>query len=72
MPNLFTDVVPAPEKRISLQNSAVTSAIRVIIHLILLVGCVVSNLMTLDFNQVPFLGPAQNGLTQHISHHVGE
>ena len=46
--HLLADVLPAAEQRVRLEYSAVPAAVGVVVHLVLLVGGVVPNLMALD------------------------
>ena len=57
---------PTAVKGIRGHHSAPAAAIRVIIHLILLVGGIVPDLMGLNVDKSTFLGPAQNTLAEHI------
>jgi hypothetical protein len=56
--HFVTDMLPAAEQGISLQNCTVPATVGIIVNLILLVGGVVANLMTGNNNQIPFLGTA--------------
>ena len=42
------------------------------VYLLLLVQGVVPDLVAVDADDVPLLGPAQDGLAEHVPHHVGE
>ena len=66
------DMGPAPIEGIRLHHRSVAAAVGVVIHLILLVGGVVPDLMALHPDKSPLLAPAQNGFTEHVSHHIGE
>ena len=48
------------------------AAVGVVVHLVLLVGGVVPNLMALDLDMIPLLGAPQNGLIHHITHRLRE
>ena len=70
MSHLLADVLPAPEQRVRLKDGAVTAAVGVVVHLVLLVGGVVPNLMALDLDKIPLLGASQNGLIHHIAYRL--
>ena len=65
-----TDVAPAVVERIRLHHGAVAAAIGVVVHLILLVGGIVPDLVGLDADEIALLGSAQNALIHHIAHRV--
>ena len=65
-----TDVFPTLVKGICLHHGPMAAAVGIVVYLLLFVQGVVADLMTVDSDDVPFLGPAQNGLAKHVSHHV--
>ncbi len=52
------DVFPALVQRVGLHDSPSASAVRVIVHLLLLVQGVIPDLMGVDAQDIPLLGPA--------------
>ena len=70
--HLLADVLPAAEQRVRLEYSAVPAAVGVVVHLVLLIGGVVPNLMALNLDIIPLLGASQNGLIHHITHCLRE
>ena len=69
---LAADVCPALVQRVSLEQCPAAPAVRVVVHLLLLIQGVVPDLVGVDAQNVPFLGPAQDGLGQHVPHRVGK
>ena len=67
---LVADGFPAAIDGVRLHNGPPAAAVGVVIHLVLLVGCVVPNLVGLNPNEPPFLSPAQDALRQHIPQRV--
>jgi hypothetical protein len=55
---LVTDGFPTTVERVCRHNSSTASAIGIIIHLILLIGCVIPDLVCLNTDKSPFLGSA--------------
>ena len=70
LPRLVADMLPALVQRIGLHYRAPPPAIGVVVHLLLLIQGVIPGLVALDADVAPLLPPAQNGLTQHIPHHI--
>ena len=68
----LADVFPAPVQRVGLEHRPPASAIGVVVHLVLLIGGVVPDLVGFDAQDVPLLRPAQDGLGQHVAHRVRE
>jgi len=71
-PRLLADVLPAAVEGIGLHHRPPAAAVGVVVHLLLLIHGVVPNLVAVHPDIAPLLPPAQHGLTEHISHHIGE
>ena len=69
---LLADRFPAAIQRIRRHHRTTTAAIGVVVHLILLVGGVIPDLMGLDADEASLLSPAQNALAQNITKRVGK
>ena len=69
---LLADMLPAAVQRVRLHDSTPAPAVGVVVHLHLLVGGVVPDLVGDDFDIAPVLGPAHNGLAHHGINSVGE
>ncbi|MPM86835.1 hypothetical protein SDC9_133927 [bioreactor metagenome] len=65
-------VVPAAVQRIRLHYRATPAAVGVVVHLHLLVGGVLPDLVGLDGDVAPLLGAAQNADVQHSVHRLRE
>ena len=65
-------VIPTAVQRVRLHNGPPAAAIGVVVHLHLLVGGVFPDLVGLDGDVAPLLGPAQNADVQHGVHGVRE
>ena len=59
-------VLPAAEEGVRLHDGPPAAAVGIIVHLVLLIHSVVPYLVAVDADVAPVLGPAQNGLVQHI------
>ena len=55
-----------------LHHGTVAAAVGIVVHLPLLVAGVIPDLMAVDADDIPFLGPSQDGFTEHVPHHVRE
>ena len=66
------DMGPAAVQGVRLHDGTPAAAVRVIVHLHLLVGGVGADLMAADGDVAPLLGPAQDADVQHGVHRVGE
>ena len=65
-------VVPAAVQGVRLHDGAPAAAVGVVVHLHLLVGGIRTDLVGLDGDVAPLLGPAQDADVQHGVHGVGE
>ena len=63
---------PAAVQGICRHHRAATAAVGIVVHLILLVGGIVPDLMGFDTDEAPFLCPAQNTLAEHIPQCLGK
>ena len=70
--SLIADGLPAAVQRIRGHHSAPAAAVGIIVGLVLLVGSVVPDLMGLNADDSPVLGPAQNALGEHIAQGLRE
>ena len=68
----FADVFPTLIERVGLNYGAAAAAVRVVIHLLLLIQSVVADLMGLNTKNISFLRTAKNRLTQYIAHGIRE
>ncbi len=68
IPRDLTDVLPALIEWVGLHHRAPPAAIGVVVHLLLLIEGVVPDLVGLDLNIAPLLGPAQDRLAEHVPH----
>ena len=68
----LADRFPAAIQGVCGHHSATAAAIRIIIYLILLICGVVPDLMGLDADEAPLLGPAEDALAQNIAKRVGK
>ena len=62
------DVAPAAVQGICLHDSAPAAAVGIVVHLHLPVGGVLADLVALDGDIAPLLGPAQDAHVQHGVH----
>ena len=69
-PLQVAQMLPALVQGIRLHHCPVPAAVGVVVHLLLLVEGVVPDLVAVDADDVPFLGPTQDGLAQHVSYYV--
>ena len=69
---LVADRFPAAVQRIRGHYRASPAAIGIVVHLILLIGSIIPDLVGLDADDAPVLGPAQNTLRQHIPQSLRE
>ena len=53
-------------------DDAAAATVGIVVHLALLVGRVVPDLMGFDADEIPLLGPAQDALVHHVAHGVGK
>ena len=67
-----THRLPAAVQRICRHHRTTTTAVGVVIGLILLVGSIIPDLMGFDADNATVLGTAQNTVAEHISHRVGK
>ena len=72
LPRLLTDIIPTPVKGIGLYNCPAAAPIGIIVYLLLLVDSIIPNLVAIYTDIAPLLPTAQNGLAEHIPHHVRE
>ena len=70
--SLLADVVPAAVQGVRLHNGSPASAIGIVVHLHLLIGGVIPDLVGGDPDIAPLLGPAHDGLAHHGVDGVGE
>ena len=66
------DMVPAAVEGVRLHDGAPAAAVGVIVHLHLLIGGIVPDLVGLDGEEAPLLGPAQDADVQHGVHRLRE
>ena len=64
---LVTHRFPAAVQRVRLHHRAPASAVGIVIHLILLIGGIVPDLVSLNLNEAPLLRTAQNAVGKHIA-----
>ena len=69
-PLQVAQMLPALVQGICLHHRPMPAAVGVVVHLLLLVEGVVPDLVAVDADDVPFLGPAQDGLAQHVSYYI--
>ena len=69
---LVADMLPAAVQRVGLHHRAPPAAVGVIIHLHLLVGGELPNLVGTDGDEAPLLRPPDDGGAHHGVHRVGE
>ena len=72
LPRLVTDMLPAAVQGVGLHHRAPASAIGIVIHLHLLVGGIVPDLVGSNGDIAPLLRPADDGLVHHGVDGVGE
>ena len=68
----LADMVPAAVERVRLHDGPPAPAIGIIVHLHLLIGGVVPDLVGHDGEETPLLGPAQDADIQHGVHRLRE
>ena len=68
----ITDSFPAAVQRICRHLGTPAASVRVIVHLILLVGSVVPDLVGFDFDEPTLLGPTQNAFGQNVTQSLRE
>ena len=66
------DVGPAPVEGVRLHHRPPAAAVGVVVHLLLLIDGKVPDLVGVDADIAPLLGPAQDGLVHHVPHSFGE
>ena len=71
-PRLLTDMVPAAVQRVRLHDGSPASAVGIIIHLHLLIGGILPDLVSGDGHQSSGLRPPDNGLPHHSINGVRE
>ena len=64
--------LPAAVDGVRLHDGSPASPVGVVVHLVLLVGGVVPDLVGADMDEPPLLGPAQDTLGEHIPQGIGE
>ena len=72
LPRLITDMLPAAVQGIGLHHRAAAAAVGIVVHLHLLVGGIVTDLVGLNGHQTLRPGPADDGLAHHGLHRVRE
>ena len=72
LPCLVTDMLPAAVEGIGLHHRAATAAVGVVVHLHLLVGGIVADLMGHHFHIASLLCPTDDGLTHHGLDGIGK
>ena len=72
LPCLIADMLPAAVQRIGLHHRTAAAAVGVIVHLHLLIGGVVADLVGSDGHNALCLRPADNGLAHHRLDGIGE
>ena len=70
--HFIADGRPAVIQGVGLHDGAVTAAVGIVVHLILLVGGIIPDLPCFNADQIPLLRPTQNALVHHIPHGIGE
>ena len=66
--DLIADRAPAAPQRVTLHDRAAAAAVGVIVHLVLLVGGIVPDLVGVDLDEPLFLRPAEDAGVQHRRH----
>ena len=69
---LVADVAPRPVEWVGLHHRAASAAVGVVVHLILLVGGVVADLVRFDADVAALLCAAENGFVHHVPDSVGK
>lgn len=69
---LIADGFPAAIQRICLHDGPPAAPIGIVIHLILLIGGIIPDLMRLNMDEAPLLGTSQNALGEYISQRIRE
>ena len=69
---LIADGFPAAVQGIGLHDRAAAAAVGVVVHLVLLVGGIVPDLVGLNGDEAALLGTAQDALGQHIAQRLRE
>jgi hypothetical protein len=69
---LSADVIPTVVQRVCLHDSPLAPTVGVVVHLLLFISSVVSDLMTLNADEASLLGTAQDGFAEHVPYRVGE
>ena len=71
-PCLIADMLPAIVKRLHLHNAASSAAVGIIVHLTLLVGGIIPDLVAADLQMTAALGTAKNAFPQNCLHGIRE